>query len=508
VIELKRKLHGKPGNERRKANMGVKVNRQETIKLKIIIIILTLTAGFLLATGFNLNPSLYAKTADIYSAPGNFSKLAEMAGPAVVNIRTVKTIKGGGPVFRHFQRGPKGRDNPFNDFFERFFGDDMPREFKQPSLGSGFIIDKEGYVVTNNHVIEDADQIKVKLGDDNEFDAEIVGRDPNTDLALLKIESKKDLPVLAMGDSDALKIGQWVVAIGSPFGLERTVTAGIVSAKGRVIGSGPYDDFIQTDASINPGNSGGPLLNMKGEVVGINTAIIASGTGIGFAIPINLAEGILAQLKSEGEVTRGWLGVAIQDLTSEMAEYYGLKDRKGVLVADVFEGDPAEKAGIQAKDIILEVNDVKIETSRQLTTMIAGLKVGDTAEVKVFRNGKTKTFEVVLAKRSDEKLSARGMPPKREEEELGIRVTDLTSEMAQRFNLGEAAGVVVVEVESDSKGSEAGVRVGDIIKEINHAVIETAKDYKESVQKIKSGESVNFFIWRKNAGFLVIKFTK
>jgi serine protease Do len=247
---------------------------------------------------------------------------------------------------------------------------------------------------------------------------------------------------------------------------------------------------------------------MKGEVVGINTAIIASGSGIGFAIPVNLAEGIIAQLKSKGEVTRGWLGVAIQDLTTEMAEYYGLKDRKGVLVADVFEGDPAQKAGIQAKDIILEVNDMKIETSRQLTSMIAGLKVGTTAKIKVFRDGKDKTYEVVLAKRSDEKISAQGMPPKREEEELGIRVTDLTPEMAQRFNLGEAAGVVVVEVETDSKGSEAGVRVGDIIKEINHEVVETVRDYKESVQKIEAGESVNLFIWRKNAGFLVIKFNK
>jgi serine protease Do len=298
-------------------------------KMKILIIVVTLTGGFLFAAGLQFIPSAHAKSAENYHAPGNFSKLAEMAGPAVVNIRTVKTIKGGGPGFRQFQRGPRGRENPFDDFFERFFGENMPRDFKQPSLGSGFIIDPEGYVVTNNHVIEDADQIKVKLDDDKEFDAEVVGRDPNTDLALLKIETKEKLPVIAMGDSDKLKIGQWVVAIGSPFGLERTVTAGIVSAKGRVIGSGPYDDFIQTDASINPGNSGGPLLNMKGEVVGINTAIIASGTGIGFAIPINLAHGIIAQLKSEGEVTRGWLGVAIQDLTAEMAEYYGLKDRKG-----------------------------------------------------------------------------------------------------------------------------------------------------------------------------------
>ncbi len=488
--------------------MRAKGKVREIFKLKTLFIILALSGSFLLAADFDLNPSAHAKSTDIYSVPGNFSKLAEMAGPAVVNIRTVKTIKGGGPVFRQFQRGPRGRENPMDDFFERFFGENVPREFKQPSLGSGFIIDKKGYVVTNNHVIEDADQIKVKVADDMEFDAEVVGRDPNTDLALLKIESEKDLPVLTMGNSDELKIGQWVVAIGSPFGLERTVTAGIVSAKGRVIGSGPYDDFIQTDASINPGNSGGPLLNMKGEVVGINTAIIASGTGIGFAIPVNLAEGIIAQLKSEGEVTRGWLGVAIQDLTSEMAEYYGLKDRKGVLVADVFKGDPADKAGIQAKDIIIEVNDEMIETSRQLTAMIASLQVGETAKVEVFRNGKKKTFSVKLAKRSDEKLAGGRVPQKREEEELGVRVTDLTSEMAQRFNLGDAAGVVVVGVESGSKGAEAGVQVGDIIKEINHKAIETVIDYTASVQKIKTGDSVNLFIWRKNAGFLVIKFNK
>ena len=481
---------------------------RDNLKMNIIIIILALTGGFSIAAGLDLNSSAFAKSTDIYSTPGNFAKLAEMAGPAVVNIRTVKTIKGGGPVFRHFQRGPRGQEHPFNDFFEKFFGEETQREFKQPSLGSGFIIDKKGYVVTNNHVIEGADQIKVKLDDDNEFDAEVVGRDPNTDLALLKIKSEKDLPVLKLGNSDKLKIGHWVVAIGSPFGLERTVTAGIVSAKGRVIGSGPYDDFIQTDASINPGNSGGPLLNMDGEVVGINTAIIASGTGIGFAIPVNLAEDIIAQLKSEGEVTRGWLGVAIQDLTREMAEYYGLKNRKGVLVADVFKGDPADKAGIQAKDIILEVNDQKVETSRQLTSMIAGLKVGETATVEVFRDGKKKTFSVKLAKRNDAKLSARGTPPEHEKEELGIRVTELTTEMAQRFNLGDTAGVVVIGVGSDSKGAEAGVQVGDIIKEINHQAIETVNDYTEAVQKTKSGDPINLFVWRKNAGFLVIKFNK
>jgi serine protease Do len=488
--------------------MGAREITGKKIKISAFIFFLILSGGFLFFELIQLNPPVYAKSVDVFSVPGNFSLLAETAGPAVVNVRTVKTIKGGGPVFRHFQRGPRGRENPFEDFFERFFGEEMQREFKQPSLGSGFIIDKKGFVVTNNHVIEDADQIKVKLDDENEYDAEVVGRDPNTDLALLKINSETDLPVLKMGNSDQLKIGQWVVAIGSPFGLERTVTAGIVSAKGRVIGSGPYDDFIQTDASINPGNSGGPLLNMRGEVVGINTAIIAAGTGIGFAIPINLAEGIIAQLKSEGEVTRGWLGVAIQDLTGEMAEYYGLKDRKGVLVADVFKGDPADKSGIQAKDIILAVNDNKIETSRQLTAMIAGLKVGETAKVEVFRDGKIKTFNIKLAKRDDSKLASRGAPKEPEEEELGIRVTDMKPELAERLNIGDTVGVVVVSVKPESTGADAGVQVGDIIKEINHQVIETVKDYSAAMQKIKSGESVNLFIWRKNAGFLVIKMAK
>lgn len=477
-------------------------------KLTAVAIFIIFLGSFVIAADFQFGSPAFAKSDDVMMVPESFSRLAEMASPAVVNIRTVKTIKGGGPVFRNFQRSPHGRDDPFKDFFEKFFGEDNQREFKQPSLGSGFIIDKEGFVVTNNHVIQDAEQIKVKLGGDAEYDAEVVGRDTNTDLALLKIKTGKELPFLELGDSDELKVGQWVVAIGSPFGLERTVTAGIVSAKGRVIGSGPYDNFIQTDASINPGNSGGPLINMKGEVVGINTAIIAAGHGIGFAIPINLAEKIIAQLKSEGEVTRGWLGVAIQDLTGEMAEYYGLKDRKGVLVADVFKGDPADEAGIQPKDIILEVNDQNIETSRQLTAMIADLKVGETAKVEVFRNGKIKTFHIKLAKRDDQRLSSRSTTREPEDNKFGIQVAELTPEIVQRFGIGDTTGVIVINVESDSKGADAGVQMGDIIKEINHRIIETVKDYAEAMEKIKDDEPVNMFIWRKNAGFMVIKLNK
>jgi serine protease Do len=437
--------------------------------------------------------------------PASFSQLAEAVGPAVVNIRTVKTLKGGGPVMRHFQREPFGKNHPFNEFFDRFFGDETQREFKQPSLGSGFIIDKEGFVVTNNHVIEDADQIKVKLNDEKEFEAHVVGRDASTDLALLKIKSPADLPVVRLGDSSQVKVGQWVVAIGSPFGLERTVTAGIVSAKGRVIGSGPYDDFIQTDASINPGNSGGPLINMKGEVIGINTAIVASGQGIGFAIPIDLARGIIAQLKAGGEVTRGWLGVAIQDVNQEMAEYYSIEAKKGVFVADVFKGDPADAAGIKARDIIVEINGQKVETSRQLTALIANIPVGQTAKVKVLRDGQTKTFNVKIAKRDDAKTASRTPAPEKREDLLGLRVSNLTPEVAQRFGIAETAGVVVTEVQPGSAAEEAGVRAGDVVKEINRQAVESVRDFEAILKKADGGEAVSFFIWRKNSGFLVIK---
>ena len=322
--------------------MGSKKYASRRAKQNVFFILIFLSIGLLTMSGLTSSPAVCAESNAVQALPYSFSNLAEMISPAVVNISTVKIIKGGGRVFRHFKRSPFGKDDPMQDFFDRFFGDDRQQEFKQRSLGSGFIIDKDGYIVTNNHVVENADKIKVILKDEKEFDAEIVGRDANTDLALIKIEPDHNLPIVKLGNSDALKVGQWVVAIGNPFGLDHTVTAGIVSAKGRVIGSGPYDDFIQTDASINPGNSGGPLISMKGEVIGINTAIVASGQGIGFAIPINLAKGIIDQLKNSGEVTRGWLGVGIQNLTRELAEYYGIENGKGVLVTEVFPGDPAD----------------------------------------------------------------------------------------------------------------------------------------------------------------------
>jgi serine protease Do len=362
--------------------------------------------------------------------------------------------------------------------------------------------------VTNNHVIEDADQIKVRLANEQEFDASLVGRDPNTDLALIKIKPSESLTPLNLGDSDVLKVGSWVVAIGSPFGLEQTVTAGIVSAKGRIIGSGPYDDFIQTDASINPGNSGGPLINMQGEVVGINTAIVAQGQGIGFAIPVNLARGIIAQLKSGGEVTRGWLGVAIQDLNPDLAQYYGVKDAQGVLVTEVYPGDPADKAGMRPKDIITAVDGKEVSSGRALSRMIAEMSVGQKVALEILRDGAPQKLSVNLGKRPDTLAAVR--PGGSEgQEALGLRVAELTPEVAGQFGFDEnEKGVVVAAVNPGSKADEAGVQPGDLVKEVNRTPVADVKEFQAQVGRVKSGDAVQLLLKRGNAGFIVAKITK
>ncbi len=342
-------------------------------RIKTILISL-LMVGAMLGFGYGVStavkhPDTAVSTGSTVSetpmVPANFSDLAEKVRPGVVNIQVVKKVKNVGFGFRNFPGNPFGDNNPFGDFFGPFSEGNPPGGFEQRGVGSGFVMSREGYILTNNHVVEDADQIKVKLANGKEYEGKIVGRDPKTDLALVKIEGASDLHPLKLGNSEDLKVGSWVVAVGSPFGLEQTVTAGIVSAKGRVIGSGPYDNFIQTDASINPGNSGGPLINMKGEVVGINTAIIASGQGIGFAIPINMAKEIAPQLQEKGHVTRGWLGVSIQEVTPELAKSFDLKEKKGALVSQVVSGSPAEKAGIEQGDIILEFDGKEVSDSQR-----------------------------------------------------------------------------------------------------------------------------------------------
>ncbi|MFZ1198940.1 MAG: Do family serine endopeptidase, partial [Desulfobacterales bacterium] len=394
--------------------------------------------------------------------------------------------------------------------FRDFFGapeEGPSKEFKQRSLGSGFVIDKQGFIVTNNHVVEGADQIKVRLANEKEYDATVVGRDPKTDLALIKIEGATDLVPLPIGNSDNQAVGTWVVAIGSPFGLEQTVTAGIVSAKGRIIGSGPYDDFIQTDASINPGNSGGPLINMNGEVIGINTAIVASGQGIGFAIPITMAKDIIDQLKTKGEVTRGWMGVGIQDLTPELAEYYKVKGETGVLVTQVFEGDPADKAGIKVNDIIKAVNGQPVTSSRELSRGIAALGVGQKADITILRDGREKTVAVETAKRQEEQMLA--SKDSESDDKLGLSLQALEPDMATRLGYEESEkGVLVTAVEGGSKADKAGVQQGDLIKEINHKPINGMEDFRKQMDQVKKGEPIMLLLKRGQSGFVVAKMTR
>jgi serine protease Do len=356
--------------------------------------------------------------------------------------------------------------------------------------------------------VENADQIKVKLADEREFDAELVGRDPKTDLALIKISVSTDLSPIRMGDSDEVNVGNWVVAIGSPFGLEQTVTAGIVSAKGRIIGFGPYEDFIQTDASINPGNSGGPLVNLQGEVVGINTAIVASGQGIGFAIPVNMAKDIIAQLKSSGEVTRGWLGVGIQDLSTELKQYYGVEGDGGVLITQVFEDDPADKGGIKPNDIIVEINGKTVTSARELSSIIANTEIGKKTTIKFLRNGEQKTVQVELAKRDDDRMVAKG-PGQESNDDIGIQLMDLSDEDAGRFGFeADEKGVLVIGIKPGSKAEDAGVRRGDLIKEVNHERVSSVREYTGQIKKIDDGDEVQFLIRRAREGFVVVTFTK
>ena len=438
--------------------------------------------------------------------PISFAELAREAKPGVVNIQTVKTIEGGGRVYKHFFGQPfDGNKDQFNEFFAPFFNQ-RPQKRKEKSLGSGFIISKDGYIVTNNHVIKGADQVKVILHDKAEYDAKVIGTDPTTDLALIKIKAKNLMP-LKFGSSSETPVGSWVVAIGSPFGLEQTVTAGIVSAKGRIIGSGPYDDFIQTDASINPGNSGGPLLNLDGEVIGINTAIIRSGQGIGFAIPSDLANGVIDQLTEQKYVSRGWMGVAIQNVTEQLANYYGIKETKGVYIAKVYEGDPADKAGIKVGDVIIMINDKTIDSSRDLTLMIASSSVGESVHVKLIRDGKKKTVKVKLGERPDQTSEMTNM--KDGFDLFGFRLKQMDSDIAQKFGYSEAIkGLVIIDIESGSPASKTDVRHGDVLMELNRHKISTIEDYQRYLNQIKKGSLVQLLFRRGNNNVFVESFEK
>ncbi len=425
--------------------------------------------------------------------PGNFSELAENVRPGVVNIQVVKKVKNVAFGSRDFSGNPFGEDSPFGDFFGPYSQGNPSPAPEQRGVGSGFIMSRDGYIVTNNHVIEDADQIKVKLANGKEYDGKIVGRDPKTDLALVKIDGASDLHPLPLGNSDELKVGSWVVAVGSPFGLEQTVTAGIVSAKGRVIGSGPYDNFIQTDASINPGNSGGPLINTKGEVVGINTAILAQGKGIGFAIPVNMAKDIAPQLQEKGHVTRGWFGVSIQEMTPELAKSFGLKEKKGALVSEVVTGSPAEKAGIQQGDVIMEFDGKAVADSQELPRMVASTPVGKSVNVKLWRNGKALDQQVKVSEMEENiEVSKTASHNKT----LGIAVQNLTPEMARRLRLKSETGVVVTRVESGSPAADAGIQTGDIIREVNRTPVKSVEDLVQKLEQAKDQNNILLLVQR------------
>ncbi|MCE5265787.1 MAG: DegQ family serine endoprotease [Deltaproteobacteria bacterium] len=438
-------------------------------------------------------------TADVVRAPFSFADLAEKLKPAVVNISTTKTVRSGG------LRSPFGQGSPFerfggDDFFERFFGDVPQRQFKQKSLGSGFIISHDGYIFTNNHVVEQADKILVKLSDNKEYEAKVIGKDAKTDIALIKIKANDSLPVVEIGDSDKLRVGDWVMAIGNPFGLEQTVTAGIVSAKGRVIGAGPYDNFIQTDASINPGNSGGPLFNMEGKVIGINTAIVAQGQGIGFAIPISMAKTILPDLKAKGKVTRGWLGVSVQEISEDIAKSMKLKDRNGALISDVFKGDPADVAGLKAGDVVIEINGKPVRDTHELLMMVAAFRIGESIKVKILRDGQEKIIPITIAERTEKSEMASAH---QSGEAFGMAVQEITPEIAQQLGLSTKKGVIVVDVQEGSVADEVGIQPQDIILQVNKVRVSTLKEYQREIAKAGEKGSILLLIKRGKATFFV-----
>ena len=432
--------------------------------------------------------------ADKFERPDTFVKLIKREKPSVVNISTTQMINQ--RKYHPWDLKDK-RGNPFDDFFEKFFEETPRSELKRQSLGSGFIISRDGYILTNYHVIENATKITITLSDEREYEATVVGRDPKTDIALIKIPSDGNLPVAYLGDSDSLEVGEWLIAIGNPFGLAHTVTVGIVSAKGRVIGIGNYDNFIQTDASINPGNSGGPLFNTNGEVVGINTAIVAAGQGIGFATPINMVKEILKSLKEEGRATRGWLGVNIQPIDETIAKTFNLAGTKGALVGDVIADTPAEKAGIKRGDVIVRFNGKDIDSYHDLPRIVGNTKVGKVVDVVVIRNGEKNILKVLIEELKDSPVIKSSVQIS---DKLGLIVSDIEPLEAKRLNI-PAEGIVVREVKKGSLADEYDLRAGDIILQINKEKLSGVEDYKRVLKKLEDEKHLVMLVIREGRSF-------
>ena len=455
------------------------------------------------------SPAMIPAHAQSNHGPASVADLAEGLLDAVVNISTSQNVGGNGRTQPRMQ-APDG--SPFQDFFDEFFKDrqgEGPRNRKVSSLGSGFVIDaEEGIIVTNNHVIDGADDIEVNFADGSKLKAELVGADSKTDLAVLKVEPVKPLTEVPWGQSDKMRIGDWVMAIGNPFGLGGTVTVGIISARGRDINSGPYDNFIQTDAAINRGNSGGPLFNMNGEVIGINTAIISpsgGSIGIGFAVPTELAVNVIDQLREFGETRRGWLGVQIQLVSEEIAESLGLKDAKGALVGDVFKDGPADKAGIQSGDIVLSFDGKEIETMRDLPKIVADTPVGEKVDVVLFRKGEQQTVQVEVGRLEE---GEKAMTASKESDEdateedtakpvLGMTLEELGEELRDAEGVSaEVKGVYILDVKEGSSAEDKGIEAGNVIIEVNQEPVSTPADVAERVAELeKSG--------RKNALLMI-----
>ena len=458
------------------------------IPLVLAVAVLSFWVGMMVSSGSRINTDMPALTkealaqnsADPAQDSQVFVSLAEKLMPATVNISTSTAPKRKMQQYHNFQGDERLREFFGDDFFERFF-DQMPQgDTPSKSLGSGFIIDKEGYIITNNHVIEGADEIRVKLSDQEEFEATIVGKDKKTDIALIKIAPPPGLPVVTLGDSDSLKVGEWVMAIGNPFGLDQTVTVGIVSAKWRKLGMGPYEDFIQTDAAINQGNSGGPLFNTRGEVVGVNTAIFSTSggnIGIGFATPINLAKSVVKQLKEKGRVVRGWLGVIVQTVTPDLAKSFGLDQKEGALVADIDAAGPAATAGIRKGDIIVAFNGTPIKEMDQLPLLVAQTPVGSKGELTIIRDGKKISKAVEIGELKDEEKIAQA--DEGGSDDIGMELSDITDALARRYNIEEAEGVLVTYVEPASPAAQAGVRPGDVITQVNRKDVLNLEDYNK-----------------------------
>ncbi|TQV70861.1 DegQ family serine endoprotease [Denitrobaculum tricleocarpae] len=440
--------------------------------------------------------TLWSFSAQARNAPESFADLAEKLLPSVVNISASQRGTGSGGRAEDQQEGPApGQD--FEEFFKDFFErrGRPPERRRGGSQGSGFIISEEGFIVTNHHVIEGADDVSVRLHDGVTLKAEVVGSDEKTDLALLKVDPPKDIVAVGWGDSDETRIGDWVVAIGNPFGLGGTVTAGIVSARQRDINAGPYDDFIQTDAAINRGNSGGPMFNLDGDVIGVNTAIFSpsgGSVGIGFAIPSTLARNIVSQLREFKEVKRGWLGVHIQTVTDELAEGLRLKDSKGALVASVTEGGPAEEAGILQGDVILKFDGRVVPDMRKLPRMVAETPIGESVDVVVWRRGEEKVVKVDLGRLQDEpQVAAVPQNPTPDDvtgevSDLGLALGQITPELRQQFELDDKTnGVVITDVEQDSTAAEKGLRPGDVIVEVDQEEVGNPAEVQQRVEKAK-----------------------